>query len=52
MQYLIIHEGKIFYTKFYSHENCYVEGMVVIDLVNHVYTSNGKEWVDIGFDHL
>lgn len=52
MQYLIIYAGKAYYTKWFEAENHFVEGMTVIDLVDDKYTTDGKNWIDIEFDHL
>jgi len=34
MQYLIIHREERYYTDWYSYENNYIKGMIVIDLMN------------------
>lgn len=33
-------------------ENNYTEGMLVVDLINWKYTTDGKEWKEVEFDHL
>lgn len=57
MQYLITYTDLRFYpfyTKWYEYENHFSEdsGMVVFDLINHLYTTNGKDWQSIPEDHL
>jgi len=55
MKYLIItNDGEPFYTNWFEAENHFnIEvGMVVIDLVNSLYTNNGTHWEPIEEDHL
>ena len=55
MRYLIIVQGEPpYYTKWYTNENCWRDncGMMVFDLMNHEYTTNGIDWKDIIEDHL
>ena len=53
MQYLIIpKEGQPFLTKWYDYNNNYTEGMMVYDLDNFCYTTDGKTWNDLPIDHL
>ena len=51
-KYLIIHDGNPFYTNLYKYENNYVDGMVVIDILNHKYSSDGRNFYDIEQGHL
>lgn len=52
MQYLIIHEGKPFLTKWFDTENNYVQGMIVYDLYFWKWTNDGIFWAEIEQDHL
>ena len=58
MRYLVtyLESGfpKAFYTDWFDSENNFNIGigMIVFDLANHQYTSNGLDWIDIDFDHL
>lgn len=52
MNYLILHEGKAFYTNWYDFENNYVPGMVVFNLLSNEYTTDGTTWKPIEQDHL
>jgi len=53
MRYLIIkNDGVPYYTNWYDHENNYEEGMIVFDLYNHVYTTDGVNYNEIIFDNL
>lgn len=55
MQYLVTGHGFIpFITKYFEIENHWsnVRDMVVYDLVNLVYTQDGKTWKIIEIDHL
>lgn len=51
MKYLIFYNNEVFYTKWFDEENNYVEGMLVVNVQSDKYF-NGKEWLDIKFDHL
>ncbi len=55
MQYLITtKDNPPFLTKWFDAENNFNSelGMVVYDLINNKYTTNGIDWADIEFDHL
>jgi len=53
MQYLItLPNNKPFLTKWYVYDNHYTEGMIIYDLVNFVYSEDGKTWKEINIDHL
>ena len=52
MRYIILTKDHLFYTKWFNYENHWQEGMTVIDLTGDAYTTNGKEWQEIEFDHL
>lgn len=51
-QYIIIHQGQVFYTHWFTPDNNFVEGMIVIDLTNNEYTTDGITWKEIEEDHL
>lgn len=53
MRYIVIHDNNPtpVYTNWFDEENNYEEGMVVIDLWNHVYF-DGKKWTEIEEDNL
>jgi len=52
MTYLILHEGKAFYTEWFMAENNFVEGMTVFNLDADTFTTDGEKWQAIEFDHL
>lgn len=52
MKYLIIVEGEAFLTKWYSYENNYEPGMIVVDIANWLVTFDGETWNEIEEDHL
>ena len=52
MQYLIIYQGEANYYQWYDGENHHVDGMIVIDLINSMYTTNGADWMPVKEDHL
>lgn len=53
MRYLIIpKDSEPFMTAWYDGENNYVPGMVVYDLDDLCYTTDGRIWNDIPLDHL
>ena len=52
MQYLIIHREERYYTDWYSYENNYIKGMIVIDLMNDKISIDGETWIKIQYDHL
>lgn len=52
MKWLIIHNEKAFYTNWYDYVNNYVDGMIVIDNINHQYSTDGRNFYDIEEDHL
>jgi hypothetical protein len=52
MQYLIIHNHEVFYTNWYSHENNFVLGMIVVDLYKNRFTNDGKTWQPVEEDSL
>ena len=54
-QYLITTKtGEPFFTDWFDPENNFnaEAGMVVYDLFNYLYTTDGKNWKDIQEDHL
>ena len=51
-KYLIIHDSKCFYTNWYDYTNNYVDGMIVIDIEKHQYSTDGRNFYDIEEDHL
>lgn len=53
MKYLItIPQQPPFLTNWYNFENHFILGMVVYDLHNFTYSTNGKQFNDIPQDHL
>ncbi len=55
MRYLITTKtGAPFLTKWYMPENHFNSGlgMIVYDLIEYKYTTNGTDWQDIEEDHL
>lgn len=53
MNYLIvIKNSEPFYTNWFDAQNNFAEGMIVFNLLNHTYTTNGKEWHEIKEDNL
>ena len=53
MKYLITSpEQEPFITNWYSFENNFIEGMIIYDLQNWTYSTNGKQFIDILQDHL
>lgn len=53
MNYLIQpKDSEPFLTNWFQYPNHYLEGMVVYDLVNAMYTTNGIDWKPIATDHL
>jgi hypothetical protein len=55
MNYLIVtNTYEPFYTNWFIAENNWIEGceMVVFNLMNHTYTTNGKDWHKTTQDHL
>jgi len=53
MNYLIHpKDSEPFLTRYYEYDNHYVEGMIVYDLINEAYTTNGIDWKEITTDHL
>jgi hypothetical protein len=52
MTYLIYYQGDSFYTNWFSIDNNYMAGMIVWNLIDHIVTYNGVDWVDIKQDHL
>lgn len=53
MQYLITSKDhEPFITKWFESENHFTVGMIVYDLINHCYTTDGINWVPIEIDHL
>jgi len=52
MTYLVFFEGKVFYTNWFDVDNLYVQGMTVVNRINHTYTTDGKTWLEIEEDHL
>jgi hypothetical protein len=41
-----------FIPQYYEYENHYVKGMIVYNLLNKKYTTDGINWINISFDHL
>lgn len=55
MRYLVVTNSyEPFYTNWFDAENNFIKDceMVVFDLTNGKYTTNGKDWFDIKEDHL
>lgn len=55
MNYLIVtNNNDPFYTNWFDAENTFNkdDDMVVFNLLNHTYTTNGKDWYEIQQDHL
>ena len=53
MNYLIQpKDSEPFLTRYYEYDNHYTEGMIVYDLVNFLYTTNGIDWKNIAVDIL
>lgn len=55
MRYLIVTDPwEPFYTEWFNPENHFNKeaGMIVFDLLNHIYTTDGKIWNPIPKDHL
>ena len=51
MRYLIICDT-VYYTKYYDYDNNYCEGMVIVDTLKQLFTTNGIDWLAIELDHL
>ena len=55
MRYLIIDKGQeceVFYTEWFTVDNYFAEGMIVIDLWEHKYMRKKGIWIEIQYDHL
>lgn len=52
MKYLIIYKSEAFYTDWYSYENNYADGMIVVDIYTHKITFDGLTWKEIEEDNL
>lgn len=52
MKYLVLHKGEAFYTNWFSKENNYETGMIVFNMENNTYTTDGDKWKKIEQDHL
>lgn len=52
LMFLILFEGRSYYTQWFNPENHFVDGMVVFNLSNHTFTKDGVIWEDIEEDHL
>lgn len=53
MNWLIIpKEGKPFLTKWFDYENHFTEGMIIFDLSNMTYSTDGKVFCEVEEDHL
>jgi hypothetical protein len=52
-QYLVIPKrSKPFFTH-WCNENLFpISGGIAFDLINHLQTTNGSDWVDVELDHL
>lgn len=53
-QYLIIpfDDSAPFTTDYWTAENCFVDGDLVIDLFNSLWTGDGENWHELKKDHL
>lgn len=52
-RYIVIpKDSDVFYTQWYSYDNNYSEGMIVVDIVADMFTTDGKTWVEIKGDTL
>lgn len=53
IRFLIIpKDEQPYYTHWFSLENNYTEGMIVVDLLNNVMSKDATRWDDIAEDHL
>ena len=53
MEYLLIYpNNKPFISVYYDYENHYVDGMLVFNLTNRTYSSDGINLKEIEADHL
>ena len=53
MRYLITTKDEHpFLTNWFDYENNYVEGMVIYNLRLNLFTTDGKNWREIYFDHF
>jgi len=53
MQYLIQPiDSEPFFTKWFEPENNFMPGMIVYDMHNLTYSTDGKVWKEIEIDHL
>ena len=51
MTHLIYYQNEFWFTRWYNPEY-HADGMIAIDIVNNLWTKDGKEWKEIDFDHL
>ncbi len=49
--YVITESGSVFLTDWFSVENTYIEGDIIIDTLNNIYY-DGNGWTKIMEDHL
>lgn len=52
MSYIIIYDGKAWYTDWYDYENNYKPGMIIIDIHRDRFSVDGTTWKKIEYDHL
>lgn len=52
MRYLILYNNESFFTNWFLAENNYETGMIVFDLTNSKFTSDGENWKEIETDNL
>lgn len=55
MRYLVTFDDDkngAFLSKWFDYENFYRSGMIVYDLSNFTYTTDGENWTPIPEDHL
>ena len=53
MIYLVTHPNYApFLTNWFDSENHFTEDMVVYNLLNNTYTTNGIEWIELNIDNL
>ena len=52
MRYLIIHDYIVFSTNYFEADNNFIDGMMVVDLINAKYMRTMGLWLEIPEDHL
>jgi hypothetical protein len=40
------------FTNYFDAQNIFVDGMIVVDLLNQVFTTDGEVWENVELDHL